>query len=86
MRIKHFITDCVSARGCDIEDMVDNARDITVETFKKHIGLENFRDLEDRFGRCPRLQDDYAVSFSKSKYRGRECVYMTHSCIEYVFV
>lgn len=82
-----FITDCVSANGCHITDMVDLARQITYRTFKKYLDTDSFKDICEQLGydRHLTLKRDYAVLFYKSQYRGRPCVYLCWSAIEYVF-
>jgi len=32
------------------------------------------------------IKDDWAVSFCKSKYKGKPCYYIVHSGIEYIFL
>lgn len=75
-----FVTDCVSANGRDITEMVDSAREITYRT------IATYCDLESVFPHSnPPLSRDWAVRFYKSKYRGRLCYFVVHSAIEYVF-
>lgn len=82
-----YIGRCIELNGQDITDMVDAARDITVQTFRKHIGTEAYQQLEADLGYDSRLRlaNDHCVSFGKSKYRGKSCVYCRWSAIEYVF-
>jgi len=85
-----FIGTCVSlGNGGAIRDMVDDARDITAATFRKNIGAEAYRELESQLGYTDipglSLAGDYAVSFAKSKYRGKPCYYCRWSAIEHVF-
>ena len=71
--------------------MIDTAREITYETLLRHVSTDElasvFPDYE--WGRGKRdglkLKDDYAVSFYSSTYRGKPCVYVCHSAIEYIF-
>ena len=85
-----FLTSCVDARGSDIQEMVDRAREITYKTLLSHVGAETLRkqfpDYEWNRRGGLKLSSDYAVSFHASRYRGRKCYYVRHSCIEYVFV
>ena len=90
----HYITNCTQADGNDIEEMVDNAMQVTYKTFRHHVPLSEIKgvfgdiyDYQDKNnGIGLRIQNDYAVSFYKSKYQGRPCYYIYHSAIEYVFV
>lgn len=75
-----YETNCVNANGNDIQEMCDSAREVTFKTINKHCDLKPFQHPT-----IP-LQKDYAVSFWKSKYRGKQCYYLVHSCIEYIFV
>lgn len=82
---------CVDVSGRkvnDLIDMIDNNREITAPTFKKNAGIENYRMVEGMLGYpCGdlRLNNDYAVTFHKSKFQGRKAYYVRHSAIEYVF-
>lgn len=84
-------TRCVEANGDDITEMVDSARQITIETFKRHC---NWRPIAARLGynTAPRaksglrIETDPYVSFFKSVYRGHPCYYMDWSRIEHVFL
>ena len=84
-----FETDCVHSDGPSIIDMVDRARRISASTFRDVIGSHNYTRLEARLGYTHtnlRLDRDYHVSFHRSTYRGKPCVYVQHSRIEYIFV
>lgn len=84
-----YETCCVEATGRNINDMVhhDNQRDITYGTFVKKIGgVGEVNQLCDGlYGRHFPLKNDHYVTYASSYYRGRRCVYMTHSAIEYIF-
>ncbi len=74
-----FETDCVSAKGDDIIDMVDQAREIKVSTFLKRVDIDPTEWGVD-------LREDWHVRFYKSKYKGKPCYFLEHSAIEYVYV
>lgn len=74
-----FETTCVSANGEDIIDMVDGGREITVRTFLKRTDMDPMQFGVD-------IRKDWHVRFYKSKYKGKPCYYMDHSCIEHVYV
>ena len=84
-----FRTSCVESAANPINAMVDDAINITLETFRRHIKDvdEFFRGFSYAIGneRGLHIKDDWCVSFHRSKYRGVRCYYMQHSCIEYVF-
>lgn len=86
-----YVGCCVDLNGKRIQDMIDASKSITVKTFKKTIGGDEYRQLEEMLnydtvrGSKLRLANDYHVSFAKSTYRGKRCVYCTWSAIEYIF-
>jgi len=90
--MKQLTTTCVDAKGEDIEEMVEEAFEMDHADFIWEIGQEQQKELNETFGYAQRgerglkLKDDYAVSFHSSHYKGKPCVYMVHSAIEYVFV
>ena len=80
-----YVTCCVDSTAEKIDDMVYNAREITCQTFLRNadIDVEAFGYVKS--GRGLRLKSDWAVSFFKSKFCGKPCYYMAHSCIEYIY-
>ena len=82
-----YVNNCISAQGLDITDMVDQAIQITVRTFAKHCDYREASAMLG-YGDCPglTLANDYAVTFHKSKYRGKPCYYICHSAIEYIYL
>ena len=97
-----FLTTCVNCPGPHagdaINEMVEAAREITWRTFRKYVSPKALSRLpllsSYHWGQGPakkgafglRIQDDYAVSFHKSTFRGRPCVFLVHSSIEHIFV
>lgn len=85
-----FIGSCVQLDGDDITDMVDQAVEVTVATFRRRIGSEAYQWLERELGYSDlpnlSLAKDYHVSFYRSKYQNEKCYYCRWSAIEYVFV
>lgn len=80
-----YVTNCVHSTCKAITDMTDAARDIKYETFRRYV---NIKELEKMLGYTSpilRIKDDYAVSFYRSRYKGRSCVYVTGSSIEYIY-
>ncbi len=83
-----FVTDCVSSTGKLITPMIEAARGISFETFRKRCDWQAVaRQLGYSVGaeRGLHLKDDYHVSFHKSVYAGRPCYYLRWSAIEHVF-
>ncbi len=99
LRNFYFETDCIHSKGKWINDMIDRAREITWCTFIRHVPVDEVRRLFPTYSyhgelynpetgelTCPfHIKDDFAVSFWKSRYRGRLCYYVSHSGIEYIF-
>lgn len=83
---KQFIyeTCCVNSTAEKIQDMVDNAIEITYRTFSKYVDIKSI-EQQFGYGNYLRLKNDYHVSFHRSKYDGRLCYYMRHSGIEYIY-
>ena len=84
-----YLTNCTCAKGDDIGDMVDKAREIVWQTFWRHVCREEVKMLFPHYdwegGPDLKLKNDYAVRFYRSKFRKKRCYFVDHSCIEYVF-
>lgn len=76
---------CVSP--ADLEELqyiVDNNREITYKTFISKVDKEYIKEFNSNS--CIPLDQDYAVSFHKSKtQKGKIVYYFRHSAIEYIF-
>jgi hypothetical protein len=85
---KTFITDCISSDGESINAMKDGSVDISRSTFVRHTDNESRQDIERSlgYGKDFSITKDWHVGYSKGTYRGKPCVYMTWSAIEYIFV
>ena len=95
----YFHTSCINSAARAINNMTDNAREITWETFSKYVHWsevkavfpdysyrrENYMD-NGELNIGFHIKDDFAVGFWKSVYRNRSCYYITHSSIEYIFL
>jgi hypothetical protein len=90
--IYHYHINCISARARDIEEMVDNSREVSYNTFMRHVDINEIKEIFPIYGwgknkdSVLKLRNDYAVSYYRSKYRGQPCLYIKHSAIEYVFI
>lgn len=76
-----YIGNCTELNGNDIEDMVDQSKEISVEEFKMHV--------PNPIVICDQGFDEYSkyycVGFYKSNFSGKPCVYTEHSRIEFVY-
>jgi len=83
---------CVEAPAEPLTEMIDNAREITLRTFRKHVDRASFLDLQRQLGYSTGSQKglhisrDYHVRFYVSKYKGQPCYYINWSAIEHVFM
>lgn len=74
-----------------LENMMDQAKQITYRTFVKAVGLDSVRQI---FGDYSwgyqrgdiRMKNDPYVTYYRSVFNGRPCYYVRHSAIEYIFV
>lgn len=90
-----YAFNCTELRYADVpwlEDMIENAMEITFRTFSRRVdGLAAFADSmgydvgRKRTGRL-RLAKDGHVRYYRSKYKGQPAYFMVHSLIEYVFL
>lgn len=83
-------TDCTRTKDIRaLDDMIDNARQITYKTFMKHVDRNDIIKLFPQYdwttGRGLTLKRDYHVSYYKSKFKNQPCVFINHSSIEYIF-
>jgi hypothetical protein len=87
-----YLTDCVSANGDDIREMRDAAKSITRKTFLKDVNREQMAELERGLGyeadsrKGLTMANDRAVSYHRSKYKGKPCYYFVWSGIEHIFL
>ena len=89
-----FYSDCLhwaQGRVEHLEAIVNSGRDCSYETIKKRIGAQAMTDLESDLGYGPNtvprhLNDDYAVTFHWTRYKGMTIYYVRHSAIEYVYL
>ena len=89
-----YIGCCVDLKGHDITEMCDCATEVSYQTVRKRLGkaLMKFAasmGYETSPGGSKRgmfLSNDCYVRYYKSRYKGKPCYYIDHSCIEYVFI
>ena len=86
-----YETDCVSACGEDISDMIDLAEKVKYEELAANVqGLDEWAEdhgysLDPADGGLL-LKDDWHVGYYRSTYRGQPCYYLDWSSIEHVWV
>ncbi len=88
-----FLNTCVGWDPADVHTgdglcaMIDQARDITRETFCRNVHPGDRRDLEVSlgYGRDFPIARDWHVKYCKSKLHGATCYFLKWSGIEHVF-
>lgn len=89
-----YYGNCVNWAGRDVphlSEMIDNAIDITRQTFLAHADRDDLRQVELGLGYSAHpskgltMAGDYHVSYHRSKYKGKRCYFFKWSGIEYVF-
>lgn len=89
----NFLNNCVGWPAHDVHasgglvDMIDRARDITRNTFERHVNRAELTRLEASLGYDVRfrMKDDYHVRYRRSVLHGNPVYFFEHSAIEYVF-
>jgi len=86
-----YAFDCRMAPDVDaLQEMVDNAKQITYKTFIKHVSVHQLAEMfpmyERRKNQGLTLANDWSVSFYVSKYKGNRCYFLDWSRIEFVFM
>lgn len=86
-----YRTNCVEERGRAVQNMQEEARSISRATFLKYVDRESLQALEEILGyeshhsRGLTMSQDGYVDYYRSIFRGRDCVYVANSGIEYIF-
>lgn len=86
-----YATNCTESTYEAIHAMLDTGRDISRRTFLKYVDRDSLAELANNLGYSahPRqgltMAGDWHVSYHRGKYRGRPCVYLCWSAIEYIF-
>ena len=89
--MKKYVTTCVEATNKQLIPMVYNAKRIDFDTFSEVVDMEEVEALFPHYNwngdksQGLRLKDDRYVSYWESRFMGVPCVYIDHSCIEYIF-
>lgn len=85
-----YVTCCVESDAESIIDMVDQAVEVSLQTFLRRCKTEAWQQsmgyitgAKNRQGL--RLHRDYHVRYYRSKFQSRLCYFAVHSAIEYVF-
>lgn len=88
-----YETNCIGSDGQSIQTMIDGASDISRSTFLRYVDRGSLEAIEQSIGYASsssrngelRMAGDWHVSYHRSTYRGRPCVYFRWSAIEHIF-
>lgn len=89
--MKQYVTNCVTTTNKQLTPMISNARQIDFDTFAQAVDMAEVKRLFPQYNwngdnsNGLRLNDDRYVSYWESAFMGKPCVYIQHSCIEYIF-
>lgn len=82
-----YVTDCIHSTYEDIRALMASEQSISLATFRKAIGLPQWRDLVGSLGydRHFPISKDWHVGYYKGVYRGVPAHFLRHSRIEHIF-
>jgi len=86
--MKTYLTSCVQSTAELIDAMVDASTEVTLEEFREECDCDEWEKeagYESDASRGLTLADDWHVTYHRSVYNGQDCMYIRHSCIEYIF-
>jgi hypothetical protein len=82
-----YTINCIKSCAKDIQEVVDNEKEITFNTFKSRVSDTELRKAGYPIGKNDySITEDYAVGgFFSSKYKGKPCYMMRWNSVEYIF-
>lgn len=80
-----FVGTCVSLGSYWLDRYDDSSKDISYKTFRKYVGGDIVREINENVG-VPPISRDWAVSFSKGLWKGKKAVCMMHSAIHHIWL
>ncbi len=89
--MKTYTGSCVTSTNLALLPMLKKAIQIDFKAFAQAVDMEQVRRLFPQYNWTNnrsnglRLKDDALVSYWRSTFLNRPCVFMEHSCIEYIF-
>lgn len=86
--MKTYLTNCTETSGDKIDKMVNKSTKIDFPTLLLHVTQKELDRVFPIYKTIPTLSlaNDWSVSFYISKFEGKQCVYVEHSRIEYIFI
>jgi hypothetical protein len=82
-----YVHACPSSTYEDIMALKESEVDVTLETFRRRIGLKQWRQLQAALGydRDFPISRDWHVGYYRGIYRDEQAYFVRHSGIEYIF-
>lgn len=82
-----YRTNCTLAKEKELSLMIENSSEISYEKFLKLVDEESFNELAKSLGydKDFPIQKEPYISYHKSTFRGKDCVYLVQSAIEHIF-
>lgn len=83
----HYVHSCPDSTYEDIQALILSERDVSLATFRKAVGLSQWRTLVEGLGydRHLPISKDWHVRYYRGVYRGVPCYFLRHSRIEHIF-
>lgn len=81
-----FMGTCVGLHANDLHDYDDSSRNISYQTFRKHLGKKVMNEINAWAGwPGTHFSRDRHISYSKGRWKGRKAVCMMHSSIHHIW-
>lgn len=82
-----YVTDCIGSTYEDIQDLIETEVSVSLETFRKAVGLRAWREIQAVLGydRSFPISKDWHVGYYRGVYRGVPAYFLRHSRIEHIF-
>jgi hypothetical protein len=83
-----FVTNCIGSDSVSIRDMIETEKDISLATFRRRIGPEQWKEIQANLGydRHFPISKDWHIGYYESVYQGAPAVFLRHSGVEWIFV
>lgn len=83
----HFVHACPDSTYEDIRALTESETSVSLATFRRAIGPEQWREIRDNLGynRSLPISKDWHVGYYKGVYRHVSAYFLRHSRIEYIF-
>lgn len=91
-RLLRYSSNCTQSRGSDIQDLEDNSREITRQTFLGYVDKLSLKELELSLGYAAHpkqgltMAGDFHVRYYRGVFRGKPSVWIDWSAINFIFL